>query len=433
MSSSRPGAARAELSVVVLRKGKAKPFWFRHPWVFSGAIERLEGQPSDGELVDVVDSGGRHVARGFYNGRSQIRVRLCTWDVTEAVDRAFFERRLASAIRLRSDLGLPNEATNAYRLVHAEGDGLPGLIVDVFGDLVAVQFSSRGLAAFEEPILDFLEDSLRPAAIVERPCRFAREHEVGPGGDADAKGEEPRLRRGELGAADAVFRENGLEFAIDPMAGQKTGFYLDQRENRALLADLARGRRAFDGHCYVGAFAVALARLGRASAVLAVDSSKAAVEAATDHARRNHIPVAKPGGDGHDEPSPEGIGSITFEVSDVESRLRRAAAAGERFGLVALDPPKLAPSGSDVNRAWAKYLELNRLGIRAVEPGGFLASSSCSGRIDPESFVGILHEAAVAEGRDLQVLHRRSQGPDHPVAISCPEGEYLKFVVCRVR
>lgn len=403
---------------VTLRKGRAKPFWFRHPWVFSGAVHRVEGDPEDGSVVDLHDHGGRFVGRGFYNGTSQIRVRVCTWDSEESVDAAFFSRRLDEAIALRRRIGLPSEDTDGYRVVHGEGDGLPGLIVDVFGRIASVQFSSRGLHAFEEVILDLLGERLDLDAIIERPSRFSLRKE---GVAADGAAREARVRRerrdaGVVGdrASRAAFRELGIAHEVDLLRGQKTGFYFDQRDNRALFATLVRDARVYDGFCYTGAFALAAACIGDAREVVAVDSSEAAVAVARDAVALN------------------GDAPIEFEVGDVGDSLRERTRRGERFDAVAIDPPKLCPTRGDLPRAAEKYRDLNRMALRATAPGGLLATSSCSGHVHPDEFVSILNDASRAEGRTVRVLYRRTQGPDHPVVTSCPESDYLKFVICRV-
>ncbi len=402
---------------VTLRKGRARPFWFRHPWVFSGAVHRVEGEPADGSVVELHDHDGRFVGRGFYNGASQIRVRVCTWDSDEPVDAAFFQTRIDAAIALRRRIGLPCADTDGYRLVHGEGDGLPGLIVDVFGRVASVQFSSRGLHAFEEPILDLLEDRLDLDAIVERPSRFSLRKE---GVTADGAAREARVRRSRGDGASgehegrAAFRELGISHEVDLLRGQKTGFYFDQRENRALFASLVRGARVYDGFCYTGAFALAATVVGEAREVVAVDSSEAAIAIAHEAAARN------------------GGAPIELEVSDVADSLRERTRRGERFDAVAIDPPKLCPTRGDLPRAAEKYRDLNRMAIRATAPGGLLATSSCSGHLHPDEFVSILNDASRAEGRTVRVLYRRTQGPDHPVVTSCPESDYLKFVIGRV-
>jgi 23S rRNA (cytosine1962-C5)-methyltransferase len=392
---------------VTLKRGRAKPFWYRHPWVFSGAVRDVSGAPRDGDIVDLVDDEGRFIGRGFFNSSSQIVVRVCTWDSSEAVDADFFRARIYDALRLRRDyLGLPNPETDAYRLVHSEGDGIPGLVVDVYGRVASVQFSSVGLRRWEEEILDCLEGVLDLDSILEHPSEFSTEKE---GMHAEAK-----TCRGADVDSEIVIRENGLEYEVDVRHGQKTGFFLDQRENRRLLAGLVRGRRVLDAYCYTGGFGLAAIRLGGATEVIGVDSSEGAIRLARANAERN------------------GLDGIRFEEAEVSAFLHERAASRDLFGVVVLDPPKFARSKGDLPAAAGKYREINRQAIEVVEKGGLLVTCSCSQHLGPDAFAGILNEAAKATGRSLQVLYRRSQGPDHAVRTSCPEGEYLKFFVVRV-
>lgn len=391
-----------QTATVNLKKGRARPFWYRHPWVYSGAIHRVDGKPENGDVVDLIDSSGRFVGRGFYNGGSQIRVRVCTWESGEAIDEDFFVRRLAAAVELRRTIGLPAADTDGYRVVHAEGDGLPGLIVDRFGPVLSVQLSVLGLARWREVILDALRSLPGIETIVERAADYSFEDACGVPSDPATQGE-----------VLAEFRESGLVHRADIASGQKSGFYFDQRDNRRLFGELVRGRRVLDGYCYTGGFALA-AKRGGADEVLAIDSSRPALERAVETAAANDI-------DG-----------IRFESGDVHEVLRDLSRRGDRFGAVNIDPPKFCPTRNDLARAANKYRELNRLAIRAVEPGGILATSSCSGHLHADHFVELLNEAAKGEERAVRILYRRGQGADHPVATSCPESEYLKFVVCRV-
>ena len=399
------------MPTVVLKKGRARPFWYQHTWVFSGAVHRVEGAPADGDVVDLNDAEGRFVGRGFYNGTSQIRVRVCTWESEEAIDASFFDRKLSAAVALRRDLGLPNDETDCYRLVHGEGDGLPGLVVDVFARTAVVQFSALGLLRFEDAVLDALSDKLELDAIVEAPSEFSLEKE----GIAEQARQEPRVLRGTMPDGGIEIRELGVRYGVDPIGGQKTGFYVDQRDNRQRLASLARGRRVLDAFCYSGAFGLVAALRGGAEEVLGIDTSERAVQTAQKNAERNGCDPTR----------------VRFERADAREYLKNGDVGG-RFDLISLDPPKLARSRNNVEKAAAKYSEINRLAIRAVARDGWLATCSCSQHIHPDDFVSILHEASRAEDRDLQIVERRSQGPDHPVRAACPESEYLKFVLCRV-
>ncbi len=392
---------------IFLKKGKAKPFWFRHPWVFSGAIRDAEGHLEDGDVVDVCDDEGRFIARGFYNSQSQIAVRLCTWDPGEDLDEGFFVRRLREAHRLRRNiLGLPDERTNVYRLVHAEGDGLPGLIVDALGDVLVVQLSSLGLKQRQNQILEILEQTLRPRSILEHQSPYSLEKEGMVGAVSALRGDTVPDR--------IEVRENGLTFVVDLKGGQKTGFYMDQRENRATLARLVRDRRVLDAYTYTGGFALHARVLGGAAEVVGIDSSAEALVLARENAERN------------------GAHDVRFEEGEVMETLRRMVDSGERFDVVVLDPPKFARSKGDLQAATGKYRELNALGLAVLADDGLLATCSCSQHVTPDLLEAVINEAAKEAGREVEMIHRGSQGPDHPVRVSCPESRYLKFFLCRV-
>ncbi|MBI1848717.1 MAG: class I SAM-dependent rRNA methyltransferase [Planctomycetes bacterium] len=392
---------------VFLKRGKAKPFWFRHPWVFSGAVRDAEGGLEDGDVVEVCDDEGRFIARGFYNSQSQISVRLCTWEQSEDLDEGFFMRRVQEAKRLRADiLGLPNSKTTAYRLVHGEGDGIPGLIVDVFADVLVVQLSSLGLKQRQHDILKVLKTVMRPRAILEHQSPYSMEKEGMFGTVSAIEGDVPTGRIEVL--------ENGVKFLVDVRAGQKTGFYLDQRENRVTVANLVREKRVFDGYTYTGGFALAARVIGGAAEVVGVDSSADAIAVARENAERN------------------GAHDVRFEEGEVMERLRNAADEGELFDVVVLDPPKFAKSKGDLQAAIGKYRELNTLGMQVLAPDGILVTCSCSQHLTPEMLEVVVNEAAKEAEREAQMLYRGSQGPDHPVRVSCPESRYLKFFVCRL-
>lgn len=387
----------------LLKRGRAKPLWHGHPWVFSEAIARVEGDPQDGEVVDVADDEGRLIGRGFFSGRSQIRVRMITRGDAPADD-ALLCRRLAEAVRLRAHvLGLPNADTDGYRLVHGEGDRLPGLVVDRYGDLLAVQFLSAGMKRREESLLGALEDLLRPRAIAEIAAPEVQRLE---GFEAQT-----RIVRGEAPSGTWTIRENGIRFAVDVLGGQKTGHYFDQRENRRAVAALATGRRVLDAYAYTGGFALAAARAG-ASQVVAVDSSERACALARDNAAHNGLAV-----------------DVVHE--DVARYLREAARAGDRFDLVVLDPPKFAPRAETTGDALRAYRAVNAAAL-ALLWGGILATASCSRRVGEAELGRALTEAAKDAGRTVQVLEVRSQGPDHPWLAACPESRYLTLFLCLV-
>jgi len=394
------------MSTVHLRRGRAKPFYYGHPWVFSGSVARVEGRPANGDLVEVVDDRGNFVARGLYNGRSQIRARLLTWDPGEAIDAAFFERRLRLAVALRQDvLRLPDD-TEAYRLVYSEGDGLPGVIVDRYGDWLVLQLLSLGMALRKDLLVEALGRVCPGRAIFERSDSDVHELE----------GIEPRV--GPLVGAEPPdllpIAMHGVRLLVDLRGGQKTGLFLDHRDNYRAFLPYARGRRVLDCFCYAGAFGIFARARGGADEVVAIDLSEPALAFARRNAELN------------------GLGGFTFVAGNVFGEMRRLRAEEQRFGLVILDPPKFARSTADVEKALRGYKDINLVAMQLLEPGGILVTCSCSQHVGEPTFEAMLNEAANDVGRDVQVIERRSQAADHPVAVSCPESRYLKCFICRV-
>ncbi len=392
--------------VLYLKPRRAKPFFMRHPWVFSGAVGRVEGRPEKGALVAVADADGRFVGRGLYNPDSQIVVRLLQWKQDEAVDDAFWRRRIEAAVRLRRDtLRLP-ERTNAYRLVFSESDGLPGLIVDRYADWLVVQFLTAGMTQRADLILDLLMEIAAPRGIYCRPDEEAGEKESMEPRRGPARGLAPD------GPVEILC--DGLRFLVDLAAGQKTGFFLDQRENRLACARWMRGRTVLDAFCYTGAFAVTVARLGEAARVLAVDRSEPALALARRNLELN------------------GVANVELQAAPVADALREYRKAGRRFGAVILDPPKFARGGQGIERALRAYRDINLMAMSLLEDDGILVSCSCSGHVGEGDFLMMLNEAAAETGVSAQLLERRSQAPDHPVIVSCPETLYLKCFICRI-
>ncbi|HSW30710.1 MAG TPA: class I SAM-dependent rRNA methyltransferase [Longimicrobiales bacterium] len=390
---------------VTLAPRRQAPFLGGHPWVFSGAVASVAGEPADGDEVDVVASDGTFVARGLYNGRSQIRVRLYRREPAP-LDAAFLSQRIREAVRLRERvLGLDDPA-GACRLVFSEGDGLSGLTVDRYGPYLSVQFTSLALATRREALLDALEEAVTPRGMVLRTEKGILEEE----------GLELRdgVLRGAVPEEPFEIRDGGLRFAVDLRTGQKTGFYLDQRENRARAASYARGRAAADVCCYTGGFTVALAAAGAAS-VTGVDASAPALALAASNAERN------------------GVGALTrFQRGDAFRWLQGEAEAGRTYDMIVLDPPRFARTRTGVRQAVQAYERLNRLAISRLRPDGILVTCSCSGRVTLDEFTGAVARGAAAERRTVQILEARGQAPDHPVAASCPESAYLKCLICRV-
>ncbi len=385
---------------VYLKKGREAPIVRGHPWIFSGAIEKVDGDPAAPSVNDVLDSRGNWLARGLYNPKSQIRVRLLTWK-DEEIDRPFFRRRLSQAAALREQL---RSTTNAYRLVNGEGDFLPGLVVDRYDDFLVCQFITAGMDHLKGIVIDSLSSLFPVKGIYERSEGGAREEEGLSPSQGVLSGEEPP----EL----IPIEENGLKFLVDIRNGQKTGFFLDQRDNRLLVSSLARDKTVLNCFAYTGAFA-AYAHKGGAKQVLSVDSSKSALELAEQVFNFNGF--SSEHGD--------------FLRRDVFSYLK---ACPDHFDLVILDPPSLAHRRRDVDAASGGYKFLNLHALRVLKPGGLLLTFSCSQHISFDLFQKIVFGAAVDSGRKVQILKRLGHPIDHPVSLHHPEGEYLKGLLLNI-
>ena len=391
---------------VLLKPRRARPFFARHPWVFAGSIDRVEGNPAPGAEVSVVSREGQFVARGLFNPFSAIRVRLYRWD-DEPLDGPFLRERLATAIRMRAGvLNLPQGEGSACRLVFSESDGLSGLTVDRYGPYLVAQFTSLALFERREAILKDLAELTGARGIVLRTERGMAAQEGLEAEDGTIFGDEP------AGPIDII--EHGLTYRVDVRTGQKTGFYLDQSDNRLGVARYAKGKRVLDLFCYSGGFSMNALRHGEASHTLGFDVSAPAIETARNNAVAN------------------GLTSARFEVSDAFEALDRLRASGEKFGLVICDPPKFARHPKAVEDALKGYLRLNRAALDVLEPDGVLVTCSCSGHVDRGLFADMLGQVAELSGRPIQLLEQRGQAPDHPVSASCLETEYLKCFVCRV-
>ncbi len=389
---------------IVLRPHKLRTFLNKHPWVLESSIDRIDGSPADGDEVELVSEKGRFVARGIYNSRSRIRVRLYRWE-QGPLDEAFWRGRIQAAIELRSLLGY-DDPQGAARLVYGEGDGLSGLVVDRYAGYLVVQVTALGMALRIDQLTAILAELARPQGIFLRTERAMARTEGIEIGEGFSWGRAPE---GPL-----VIADRGLRYYVDLAEGQKTGFYLDQRENRRAAAGYLRGRRVLDVFCYSGGFSLAAAAWGGARECLGVDSSPKAVEWALVNAVLN------------------GLANVAFRTGDAFAVLESLVAAGERFGGVVLDPPKFARSRRALDDALRAYHWLNRLGMSLVEPGGILVSCSCSGLVTREDFRHVILGAAQQTGRQVQLLEQRGASPDHPVAVGCPESEYLKCFICRV-
>ncbi len=401
MGESAPGLSVAQ---VVLKPRKAQPFFGRHPWVLDSAVAKVEGSTADGEVVDLISDKGKFIARGLFNSRSRLRVRLYTWDPGELLDDAFFRRQLEKAIELRRQLGYTDPG-GAARLVFSEGDGLSGLVVDRYGEYLAVQATALAIHQRLERLVPMLFELVPVRGIVLREERGAVQMEGLP--------HEAGRHWGQLPAGPAFIEEHGLRYGVDLREGQKTGFYLDQRENRRAAAEFLRGRRVLDMFCYSGGFALNAARHG-GSEVLCVDSSEKAIALARANAELN------------------GLANLHFHVGEGFKTLEDLVNSRQRFGGVILDPPKFARSRAAVDDALMAYHRLNRLAVDLLEPSGILVTCSCSGHVLREDFLHMLAGVAKRTGRQIQVLQQRGAAPDHPISATCLESEYLKCFICRV-
>jgi 23S rRNA (cytosine1962-C5)-methyltransferase len=393
------------VSALVLKKGRERSLKRHHPWIFSGAIERVAGKPAPGETVEVKSADGALLGAAAWSPKSQIRARVWSFAPGEAIDAEFFRRRIAAAVALRAALPAAKH-TNALRLVHGESDGLPGLVVDRYADVLVAQFLSAGAERWREAVLDALAEETHCEAIYERSDAEVRKLE---GLEARAG-----FARGNREARRCPIIEYGLNFRVDVEEGQKTGFFLDQRENRQRVRALAAGREVLDGFCYTGGFAIAAAA-GGAKRVLAVESSAPALEVARENLAANPLDASK----------------VEFVKADVFAHLRQLRDAGARFGLVVLDPPKFAPTAAQAKNAARAYKDVNLLAFKLLAPGGLLATFSCSGGVDAGLFQSIVAGAALDAGAAASILERFHAAADHPVALEFPEGEYLKGLLLR--
>lgn len=392
---------------ITLKPGREKSVRNRHPWLFSGAIHTIDPKANDGDIVDAHSNTGQWLARGYLNRRSQIQVRLLSWQADAAIDEAFWRGRLQRALAGRASLAADPQTT-AYRLVHAESDGLPGLVVDRYGDWLVMQCLTLGVERIKPLLTRLLVELCQPAGIVERSDVEVR----GKEGLRPAVG----LLHGPTPAGPVEIMEHGQRFLVDLLGGQKTGFYLDQRENRRRVAAYCQGARVLNAFSYSGGFAVHALAAGAAH-VSNLDSSLEALELGERNLALNGF---DPDGQA------EGVAGDVFQV------LRDWRAAGQRFDVIILDPPKFAHSQQQVERAARAYKDINLLAMQLLPPGGVLATFSCSGLVSADLFQKILFGASVDAGRDVQVVERLGQGSDHPLLLSFPEGEYLKGLVCRM-
>ncbi|MBX3397841.1 MAG: class I SAM-dependent rRNA methyltransferase [Gemmataceae bacterium] len=370
-----------------------------HPWIFQKMVEKPGTRLPGGTIVDIEDRAGQWVARGFYNGHSRIALRVLTSKKDEPVDADFFRKKLQAAIALRRDILKLDSVSNAYRLVHSEADGLSGLVVDKFGGTIVLEFFSAGMFRVRQTILDLLASEYPGAAFYW----FAEEH-VGKQESFDCRSPEP--------PPPETIHEHGLKFRVAPGSKHKTGFFLDQRDNRKFLGDLCAGRRVLDICCNTGGFAV-YAKVGGATESVGLDLDEQVIELAKQNAKLNGV-------------------TVRFVQSDLFPWLRDAIPNGQRFDVVVLDPAKLTRDREDVDGALRKYTDMNRLALQVVSPGGLFLSCSCTGLVSEPDFLEMLRRASWQAGRELQIFKVSGAGADHPFLAHVQEGRYLKAVFARV-
>ncbi len=390
------------MSVIRLKPGRERSVLRRHPWIFSGAIQSTEGDPPAGSTVDLYSSEGQFLAHAAYSPDSQIRLRVWTF-ADDPVDHEFFRRKIAAAIHVR-DTYLHENDSDSCRLINAESDDLPGIIVDRYYHTLVLQYLTAGAEFWREAIADLLVELTGLSDIYERSDVDVRQLEGLPHHHGPLRGKPNEI---------VTLQENGLKFKVNLAQGHKTGFYLDQRRNRLRLRSFASGRQVLDCFSYTGGFSVnALA--GGAKSVLAVDSSEEALSLAQENARLNSL------------------GEKDFQIlsGDVFQVLRKFRDEARSFDLVVLDPPKFAPTVSQLEKATRGYKDINLLAFKLLRPGGILFTFSCSGGVDAGLFQKIVASAALDAGVQAQILEHLYQAPDHPIGLNFPEGAYLKGLIC---
>ncbi|UKT63710.1 class I SAM-dependent rRNA methyltransferase [Pedobacter mucosus] len=390
---------------IVLKKGKEKAALQRHPWVFSGALDKVKGKPEDGDVVKVFAFDDEFLAYGYFNSNSRVAVRLLEWDENQSINKEWYQNRLKQAIASRQFI--LSEKTNICRLVFSEADFLPGLIVDQYANFLSLQILSSGIEKVKSEIVEILKKELNPTGIFDRSDATARTHE--------GLSVENGLLWGENPPEFLEVKENGIAYNINIAEGQKSGFYCDQRDNRHILASYTKGKKVLDCFSYSGGFSLNSLANG-ASNLTCVDSSALAIETLKQNIALNNFDFEK----------------ITTIQSDVNKQLRAFKDSGDLFEVIVLDPPKFAPSRSALDRAARAYKDLNRLAMLLLEKGGLLATFSCSGAVDIDTFKQIIAWAALDAGKEVQIIKQFCQPEDHPVRISFPEGEYLKGLLLRV-
>lgn len=392
------------MSSIILKKSADTFIKRKHPWIFSGAIEKVEGKPSNGETVQIFTSNKTLVGSGSFSPSSQIRVRVWSFDTEEKIDEDFFRRKILLASEIRKQF-IDTSKTNAFRIINAESDGLPGLIVDRYADYLVCQFLSAGAEFNKETIVEILDDVFKPFGIFERSDVEVRTKE----GLQPTQG----LLKGIVPNDLMEVSENGFKFLVDIKNGHKTGFYLDQRDNRALVSEFSKGKSVLNCFSYTGGFSIYALAAG-AEKVTQVEASASAIELSFKNFELNNL----------DSTLVENINGDVFDV------LRKFRDERKSFDLIILDPPKFTESASQIQKASRGYKDINLLAIKLLNPGGILFTFSCSGHISQELFQKIVADAALDSGREVKIIKRLAQSSDHPISLNFPEGLYLKGLVC---
>ena len=395
------------METLVLKPGREKSLLRRHPWIFSGAIKSVTGQPEPGDTVKVVTSNGEYIGQCSFNPESSISGRMWTFG-DEIINREFFLSKMRIAITLRKNLCLINSLNTTCRLIHAESDGLPGLIVDQYGEYLVAQFLTAGIEKWKTDIISGLIELTGIERLYERSDVDVRKLE--------GLDERTGLLNGEEPPDKIEILEDGNSFLVDIKHGQKTGFYLDQRENRIKLAEFTKDKTVLNCFCYTGCFTVYALR-GGAKSVLSIDSSDEAIGIAKENVSINDLDSTR----------------AEWITGDVFKELRLLRDRGIQFDVIVLDPPKFASTTAQVNSAARGYKDINLLAFKLLNPGGTLFTFSCSGGVSRELFQKIVADAALDAGVNAIIIGYLSQGPDHPIALSFPEGEYLKGLICKVQ
>ncbi len=391
---------------IILKEGRDRSLIRRHPWIFSGSVAQLEGEPSAGETIDVFTGDGEWIARAAYSPQSKIRARVWTWDRNEEIDEDFFARRIDIALGARTSLQ-EDGTISAYREIYAESDNIPGLIIDRYNDFRVVQFLTVGVERWRATIIGILEGLGDSSGIFERSDTDARERE----GLAMQVG----LILGSEPPNEMSIQQDTSSYIVDIREGHKTGFYLDQRDNRSIISRFMGGREVLDCFCYTGSFSVAALQASAAN-VVAIDSSASALELASKNMIENDLDIER----------------LSLQRADVFEALRSFRDQGRMFDAVILDPPRFAPTVKHVARASRGYKDINLLAFKLLRPGGVLVTFSCSGGLSLELFQKIVADAALDAGVEASILTTLGQAEDHPIKLSFPESRYLKGFVVQV-